>query len=234
MPLSRIGPTLLYFAHVPKTGGSSIEAYLAAKGAMALRHFAPKRWSRTTPQHMPERVFRDFVPDDFYDYGFVILRDPKARIISTFRMRVGGRHAWYNPLNWALAAWGRLRGRKVFAIDFWRLRLSMDFDTWVRLVHLWRLWRPYVYDGHCIPQAKYVHPGHTVFLFEDGLDPVMRWIDRVTGTPPAEGRFHEKKAPRIEVECSPATEGFLRRIYAADYELIERHRASADRLQAAE
>jgi len=32
MPLARIADKLLFFAHIPKTGGSSVEAYLDAKG----------------------------------------------------------------------------------------------------------------------------------------------------------------------------------------------------------
>lgn len=220
MPLCRVSGTVLYFAHVPKTGGSSVEAYMAAKGVVALRHNSFKDWSRTTPQHMPARVFRDYVPDDFYDHGFVILRDPVARVMSTFRMRAGQRHVWANPLNWLLLAWARLRGRQAFTIDVWKLRLSLDFDTWVAIVTRWSRWRPYIYDGHLLPQADFVHPGHKVFLFEDGLHPVFRWIDAVTGTPAVPGEFHEKKAKAARVTCGAAAVRRLRTVYAKDYALI--------------
>lgn len=225
MPLCRIGATILYFAHIPKTGGSSIESYMASKGPVALRHNSFKDWSRTTPQHMPARIFSDYVPDSFYDHGFAVLRDPKARLMSTFRMRIGTDHAWANPLNWALIAWARLRGRQPYAINVWKFRLSLDFDSWVAIVTRWMRRRPYLYDGHLLPQSDYLHPGQQLFLFEDGLEPVFRWIDQVTGTAPAAGSFHDKKGVRRSIDCSAATERRLRQVYADDYALIARLRA---------
>lgn len=229
MPLCRIADTMLYFAHIPKTGGSSVEAYMEAKGSVALRHNRlAGDWSRTTPQHIPAAVFSAYIPDDFYDCGFAILRDPKAKMISTFRMRVSDRHVWTNPLNWLLWLWAKAHGRKVFAIRVWRFRLTLDFDTWMWIVSHWMRRSPYIYDGHCLPQSAYMHPGQELFLFEDGLEPVFRWIDTVSGTPALPGSFHEKKAKGAAVTCSPATEARLRTVYAEDYALIARLRADLE------
>jgi hypothetical protein len=223
-----VSDTVLFFAHIPKTGGSSVERYLAAKGPVALLHNRTAEWSRTTPQHMPAAVFRHFVPETFYDHGFAVLRDPKAKMISTFRMRAGRRHAWHNPLNWILYPLCRLRGPEVYAIRVWRMVLSLDFDTWFRIVALWRRRNPYIYDGHCLPQSAYVHPGHRLFLLEDGLEPVFRWIDAVTGTPPVTGTFHDRKGQPLPVRCAPATEARLRAVYAEDYALIAACRRARD------
>lgn len=224
MPLSRIGDSVLYFVHIPKTGGSSVEAYLAAKGPLALRHNRRADWSKTTPQHMPAHVFSTYVPDVFYDHSFVILRDPVARLLSTFRMRADHDHVWKNPVNWLFWVWGRVRGRTVYSIGLWKFKLSVDVDTWVALVlRLRRRW-PYLYDGHLLAQTDYLLPGQTVFLFEEGLQPVFRWIDQVTNTRAVPGEFHEKKAPAVTVELSPETDLLVRTVYSSDLAEIESRR----------
>ena len=229
MPLCHINHTLLYFAHIPKTGGSSVEEYMAAKGPIALRHnnIGKVAWSKTTPQHMPRRVFVNYVPREFYDYGFAVLRDPKAKLISAYKMRASRKHVWSNPLNWLTWTWGRLRGRDVYAIPLWRLTLSLDFDTWAWLATWMVRRRPYLYDGHILPQSAFVLDGHRLFLFEDGIEKVFRWIDEVTGTPAIAGSFHQKKGGDFPISCSPATEALLRRVYAEDYALIARLQAAA-------
>lgn len=226
MPLCRIADKVLYFAHIPKTGGSSIEAYMAEKGPVALRVNRTHGWSATTPQHIPARLFSKMVPDAFYDLGFAVLRDPEAKILSTFKMRISKDHALWNPLTWLGLAWARARGREAYAIRFWKLRLSLDFDTWLRLALIWQRKNPYIYDGHLLPQVDYMHPGQKIFLFEDGIDQVFRWIDAVTGTEPIPGSFHEKKAKSHTVAGSAASRALIRKVYAEDYALIARHRAA--------
>ena len=52
MPLAVIGDKVLYFAHIPKCGGSSVEAYLRAKGRLFLVHTRPQPWSKTSPDQL--------------------------------------------------------------------------------------------------------------------------------------------------------------------------------------
>lgn len=230
MPLCRINDVILYFAHIPKTGGSSIEDYMSEKGAIALRHnnVGHPAWSKTTPQHMPKSVFQKYVSQDFYDVNFAVLRDPKEKLISTYKMRISRDHVLWNPLNWLGLAWGRLRGRDVYAIPFWRLTLSLDFDTWAWCVTRWMKRKPFIYDGHILPQSDYVVDGQKLFLFEDGLTAVFRWIDDITGTPLVEGSFHQKKGGNFKISCTPRTDAMLARVYAEDYALLERLRRERD------
>ncbi|MEM6391156.1 MAG: hypothetical protein AAF825_15040, partial [Pseudomonadota bacterium] len=82
MPLARIGDKILFFAHIPKTGGTTVEAYLAKKGAIALRSKNRFGWAATSPQHMHAEVHIPFVPDAFFDVSFAVLRDPINRLRS--------------------------------------------------------------------------------------------------------------------------------------------------------
>ena len=58
MPFFRLRQQLIYFAHVPKCAGTSVEAYLQRRfGALAFRdqfHYRDPgpRWTVTSPQHV--------------------------------------------------------------------------------------------------------------------------------------------------------------------------------------
>lgn len=227
MPIARIGDTLLFFVHVPKTGGTSIEAYLRAKGALALagtRH----GWSRTTPQHIHREIYQELVPFELYHHGFAVLRDPRARLLSEFRMRAEPLRAKLRPIGLARAAWKRLGGVHSYGLRIGRRLEFLDFDTWV--VRSFAEYRkdPFYKDNHFRPQHEFVDRRHRLFRLEDGLGRVFRWIDAVTGTPPVEGAFHERRSAPLPVECSAATDALIRDFYREDYALLAELEAGRD------
>ena len=228
MPLARIAGTLLFFVHVPKTGGTSIEAYMRAKGAVALAGTRRHGWSRTTPQHIQRELFQDMVPPEFYDHGFVVLRDPKARLLSEFRMRVEPLRPKFRPLGWWRMARNRARGVQTHAVRLGNRLEFLDFDAWVKRIFAEYRRDPYTRDNHIRPQHEFVDPRHHIFRFEDGIDPVFRWIDEVTGTPPLEGSFHERRSAPLPVECSGATDALIHDFYREDYALIAELAAGRD------
>ncbi|MGR3371551.1 MAG: sulfotransferase family 2 domain-containing protein [Pseudooceanicola nanhaiensis] len=98
MPVIRIGPKLLYFAHAPKCGGTSVEEYVTERfGPPALldRRFMLRpepRWSRSSPQHMDVETFRTLFPEGFFDDVFALVRHPAMRLRSAYgfsRRRIG-------------------------------------------------------------------------------------------------------------------------------------------------
>lgn len=227
MPLARIAGTLLWFAHVPKTGGTSIEAYLRAKGSVALvgeRH----DWSRTTPQHMHRALYDELVPPDFYDHGFAVVRDPKARLLSEFRMRAEPLRPKVRPVGWLRVARNRARGSETHGVRLDSRLEFLDFQGWVERVFARYRTDPYYKDNHIRPQHEFVDPTHRVFPFERGLDPVFRWIDAVTGTGPAPGTFFERRSQKLAVTCNPATDAMIREFYRDDYALIAALGAQGD------
>lgn len=220
MPLARIGDRIIFFVHVPKTGGTSIEAYLRAKGALALAGTRRHGWSRTTPQHMHREIFAEMVPHGFYDQGFVVLRDPKARLLSEFRMRAEPLRPKLRPIGLARVAWKRMQGVRSWGVRVGNRLEFLDFDSWVAR-SLAEAGRDAFYkDNHFRPQHEFVDPGHRIFRFEDGLARVFRWIDAFTGTAPAEGSFHERRSSALEIDCSPATDALIRDFYRQDYALL--------------
>lgn len=220
MPLARIAGSVLFFVHVPKTGGTSVEAYLRAKGATLALHGQAAEWSRAPLQHLHRAAYAEAVPPGCYDHGFAIVRDPMARLVSEFRMRAEPMAAKLRPVGWLSAARNRARGRATWGLRIDRRLEFHDFDGWVARVLDAAARDPWLLSNHVRPQAEFVDPAHRLFRFEDGLAPVFRWIDATTGTPPAEGGFHERRSPPIEVVWSAETEARARAFYAADYALL--------------
>jgi hypothetical protein len=221
MPLARIGSVLLYFAHIPKTGGSSVEAYLRQKGPLAGLQSRTHGWSRTTFQHAHRTVFADLFREGFCDAGFTIVRDPIARLASAYRMRVslGDTHGPARRLPRPV--------RRLVQAALPEPRSPLPVDAWVPRVFSAYARNPYLHDNHIRPQAEFVDPSHRVFRFEAGLDPVFDWIDAVTGTQPAPERPHHRRSEPVPVEASEATEASIRAFYAADYDMLARLREPA-------
>ncbi len=226
MSLALIGGKVLYFCHIPKTGGTSIEAYLKSKGRVAMVGRSTD-WVRSTPQHLPDYVAKCFVPAGFYDHSFAVLRDPLDRLVSTFQMRAapddGVRKA--NPLFAAMRARGKVLRRKLFRIPVMEREVLIDFDAWVRLILAIHRRRRWIYDNHVSPQTDFVAGDQELFLFENGLEQVYEWIDRVTDTSPADRSLHLMKSTPHRFAISDATRTLVRSRFAKDYALIEQVRS---------
>lgn len=79
MPLHRIGDKIVLFVHIPKTGGSTMEAWLHDLGPRALRYPKKGEGLLTPPQHFHAALLERIVPPEFYDDAFCIVRDPLDR-----------------------------------------------------------------------------------------------------------------------------------------------------------
>ena len=220
MPIARINNRLIFFAHIPKTGGSSVEAYMRQKGQVALVTRERAAWARSSAQHMEAAAFTAFFRDGFCDAGFAVVRDPKARLVSEYKMRRA-------QIEERLRKRGHRERtlRKVVKSLIGRRDPARDsvpeFDDWVRWVFANYRRHPYMNDNHIRPQVEFVHPRHRLFRFEDGLAPVLRWIDEVTDTPQGNIQVHLLKGAGGEVTCAPSTDALIRHFYRADYELME-------------
>lgn len=190
MPLARVGGKILFFAHIPKTGGTSIETYLASKGVLAFHAKRKVMWAKTTPQHMHADVHVKFIPDGFADHAFTVMRDPKDRFVSEFL------HQKRNS------------------------RPNEKFNVWARRMIEERGQSPAAYDNHIRPQVDFLRPGMKVFLFEAGFEPVYDWIDEVTGTPPAARDVWMKKAEAEKPALNDQMIALIERAYAKDYAML--------------
>lgn len=204
MPVFRIGNALHYFAHVPKCGGSSVEAYLRRRfGSLAFldtRHLdlpEAARWTRSSPQHVPAAAFHRLIPPDWIASSFAVVRDPVKRLVSAFQYQV--------EVEGTVAP--------LWSIDEW-------FDDWLGRAEA----EPFLYDNHLRPQSQIVPEGATVFRLEDGLDALVAHLDRLAGDAngprriPKENVRRKAMAPDAErLIPSAATLARVASFYAEDY-----------------
>ncbi len=200
MPAYRINGRNVLFIHVPKTGGTSIESYLAARAAMSL-HNRNKRlfWlkdgtlrKRPLPmQHFHGQVLERMFAPDFFDYAFMVVRDPLARLKSEYR------HS----------------GTHLSRID-----ARLPFGIWARLMlGLTRL-SPGRRHNHFRPQGDFVCFNAEVFRFEDGIDHVLTTVSERLGLPVPDQIPHERRLAGGDFVVSPSVAAAVRAAYAEDYE----------------
>ncbi|MDQ2092093.1 sulfotransferase family 2 domain-containing protein [Marimonas arenosa] len=194
MPLARLGNKLVFFAHIPKTGGTSVETYLRSKGRLALHHNRSGEWLKCSPQHMQAEVYTAMFGSDFWDHAFAVIRDPVARLQSEYRHRT----------------------RRAAA----RERDIAPFDIWAPRVLRRALDDPYLLDNHLRPQAEFVCEDTTLFRLEDGLEPVFDWIDEISGDATPMPRDWKRNLSHVDVGMSAETELLIRDFYADDERLL--------------
>ncbi|EBA14571.1 hypothetical protein RSK20926_01212 [Roseobacter sp. SK209-2-6] len=203
MPLMRVGTQLIFYAHVPKCAGTSVERYLEARfGKLAFCDTAHLKqahpWSRTSPQHIDLKALSRLFPQGFIDESFAIVRHPLTRIVS----------AWHFQLE--------VEKTIPAGVEFleWLSGLAEDWET-----------RPYAFDNHMRPMSDFIPADAQIFYLEHGLDAIIPWLDRVTGTR-MDPRFIEtanqrskkksKKVAKLE-PCSQALE-LITDLYKEDFE----------------
>lgn len=202
MPILRVDKTLIYFAHVPKCGGSSVELYLEARFgdvAFADRHFlkqpAEGRWSKTSPQHITLDIRDRLFPAGFFDHCFSIVRHPVGRVVSAYHFQ--------RDMEGSIAE-------------------SVTFSDWLEDIPERLAAEPFAFDNHIRPMADFVPEDADLFYLEHGIDALIMWFDEVTGVQ-AEPRalpWHNAQADRKTERVTPSEYDLKRiaEIYAADFE----------------
>ncbi len=159
MPLFRHDGDIYFFAHVPKSGGSTIEHGLQDAGLTLSFLDADWRgpdvpdWNRSSPQHVPRDVLARLFAPGFFDHSFACMRDPVDRFLSAFNFN---RNLDHIPHRQSLRRF----------LD--RLESSGNhFEN--------------RFDNHFLPADRLVPEGCTVFHLEHGLAPLAAWLKKRSG-----------------------------------------------------
>jgi hypothetical protein len=221
VPLAKVNGRLLHFIHIPKTGGSAVSSYLRAKGQVALYSRESVGWSKSTPQHMEAATHRVLLPEGFADHSFAILRDPLDRLLSEYRYRATRRHD-AGDLPDSIAPGDEL------TVEFdWGEEFRGTFDEWVKKVFLGAMKDAYLCDNHIRPQTDFVDQKAKIFLFEDGLERVLQWIDLVTDTQRASVNLDRNGSSKFSIEMRDDTRRMISVFYRKDYEFIKKFKAAS-------
>ena len=194
MPLAHHNGQSIFFAHVPKTGGSSVEDYLISRfGPLSLLDVNKRRGVRGTglivpATHLAAIDIAELVPHDLA-YSFAVVRDPMSRLMSEFRYQSG------------VSRMSRL-----------------GFSTWLRVMLGAVAREPRLYENHIRPQSDLVPDGAEVFRLEDGFDAMIAALDRVTGTTTPDLTVpHINPREKKPITISKEDAELIERTYAPDY-----------------
>lgn len=224
MPIFRQNHRNIYFVHVPKCGGTSIEQTLISNGidlCMLDIHFMrrdplPKHFS--SPQHLILADREILFKPSFIDYEFAIVRDPVSRFLSAFnhaRRRIGGSVTFEQFVS-------KLERRNAASGDFFGYR----------------------YDNHFVPAARFCTEATEIFYLEDGMDECIAQISKRIGFDLVPDRQHNvrsyaftdspnpvkravkkvlfKDSPKI-TDLDDRTISRVRDLYAEDYRMFPRY-----------
>ena len=204
MPLVTGANQRVFFAHVPKTGGSSVEEYLIRRfgGPLSLKDVTHRNGRRrrgliSLSTHLTAEDLLDVLPHDV-DYSFAVVRNPLQRVLSQYRFQAGvSRTARYT------------------------------FSTWLRLMLHCVAMDLRVYQNHIRPQSDLVPEDSEVFRLEDGFDGMIAWLDEITGTIAPEIEInHLLKKEHVPVAVKSDDVRLIHDYYAADYERFGYERES--------
>ena len=206
MPIVRIAGKLVYFAHVPKCAGTSVEVYLSDRfgelGFLDWRYLelAPEqRWTRSSPQHVDVASLHRLMPAEFFEACFAVVRHPVDRLVSVFRYQ---------------------RDAET------EIPQATEFSDW--LDGLAGTGAFYL-DNHARPMIDFIPEGAEIFRIEDGLQRLVDWVDALAGTDDAAHciAVHNTFAERLtfrnrqagdEIVPTEADRARIYEIYTEDFE----------------
>jgi hypothetical protein len=206
MPSLSLPDKLIWFAHCPKAGGTSIEQAMVARFGQAVGHvhwgwdlwWRRGGWRVADPPNSPQHlIWQDALAalPRAPDTVFAMVREPSARMASEHRWQRRGRRG--------------TRAGKVLAF--------LPFSLWLRLMLAVARRNPYAFDNHFRPQSAFVPEGAVIFQLEDGMGPVCDWLDRITGAdkgPPIPHAIPSGVASGLH----PSDAALIARAFAEDYQ----------------
>lgn len=165
MSLFRHNDRIVYFCHIPKTGGTSINDAILAAGVKRCLHYGSRfdGFSKSTLQHIHADIHKCIVPESFYDDSFAIIRHPFARLVSEYFYR-------------------RKRGYAKRKFNYWVNAALDKYET-----------NPYIFDNHLRPQTEFLTKSMKVYKLEDGLQAPLQAISKSLGIQLPKQDWHTNK-----------------------------------------
>ena len=94
MTIFKVNSDFIYFSHIPKCAGSSIEDYFSTFPECSIlfldRDFyksSLRNWTKSSPQHIPGNVIERLFDNSFFTDYFGIIREPIDRFKSSFNFQ---------------------------------------------------------------------------------------------------------------------------------------------------
>jgi hypothetical protein len=195
------GRTIL-FVHVPKCAGTSVTAMMERLGDKRFdaRMQIGRHWVR--PRHMARDTLEQVYFPEMFDYAFMLVRNPVARIISEYRYQT----------------------RKSFP----RWQAMIGFDRWLDHSLRRAASNPFYRESHFRPQTDFRVFGCDVFRIEDGPAQLIEKLKAVTLAefPPAPQHLNRSEARDIRMSRESLAK--IKATYAEDFSAFGYRTAECD------
>ena len=209
MPIFKIKNQTVFFNHIPRCGGTSIENYLFQCGAIIAFYdnkiydiTEKNRWNKSSPQHIDGASFGRLFSEKFFDRRFVISRHPVSKYKSAFTYQ------------------------KFIAKN---IPIELSLDNFTKLYLKQETQRFGKYDNHFLPQNFFLTNNWTYdfFKFESGLDFVKKYIDKnIVGEIFSETMPHIHKSSQeihkdIDMKLSLESKQLILEVYKDDFKIFK-------------
>jgi len=156
---------LIWFAHCPKAGGTSMETLFVETWGDRVGHlrwgwdlwWKNGGWRQASPPNSPQHLIwadaKRILPAS-PDIVFALVRDPVDRMMSEHRYQ--------------------RRFRRGTALG--RALAYLPFSIWLPVMLAVVRRNPYAFDNHLRPQSDFIPSHARVFRLEDGLEPAVGWL----------------------------------------------------------
>lgn len=205
MPVFTRDGNAILFVHVPRTGGSSISAFLTQTGWQAhdtdsgsvFRRENANYYRRVSPQHWHAQLLAQLYKLERFSQIIQFVRNPVERAISEYRWR-------------RFAPAGSARRIDLEFADWWQASRSAYRES------------SCVGDNHFRPQADFLLPTALIGYFERDLNDVFFQNAGLAGPDPSQKRPMPRLNPSIitDAPLDPALRKQVENFYARDYDLF--------------
>lgn len=201
MPFVEANGKRVLFVHIPRTGGTRIEAFLRQAGPLRLYSLGKPLSLSATPQHLRMTDISDLLGNDYFDYSFTIVRNPFDRMLSEFHLQSAAQ-----------------------ANSFWHAAPS--FSIWQEQAFQEVRRNPWVFDNHLRPQWEFINNGVEIFHYEDGLAPALHKAAELLGLQPPKHLDYMQPAKMDATESADFTWDFatmtrVQEMYRRDFEQFD-------------
>lgn len=206
MPGYVINSKHVLFMHVPKAGGSSVEAALKRQGQQFLHDksfHAADRFSAASAQHWHLEIIARLFPMALFDIRFAVVRHPVDRLVSEFKFRRG------------LKPWARAATRAPGLPPE-----PESFEPWLEDALQHAQEHPFLYDNHLRPQVDFIGPGIEVFHLECGLAPVVARLSEALDCPVTLPKRRKQVSSGPDVTPSRESIDKIHKAYAMDFDAL--------------
>ena len=193
MPIFFKNDKKVFFIHIPKCGGTSIEKYLsAASGGIEFFSHDIHKGLRCTPQHIDRTLIHSLFFQGTNDFKYIaVVRHPLLRIISEYF------HANRN------------------------LDKPSNFDQWLAKILKKAKHNLYLRDNHLRNQVDFLVEEAVVFHFENGLTkPIEFSLNALNISVSIDSIPHEKKYKKTNITISKKSIQMINHFYKKDFDFF--------------